>query len=313
MSYAYSPELKEPARVPVIDPSKPAMAGMLKILVLTHKRQTAAFTAPEGLTISQHQIAEVPCFVIRPEEKTSENADKTRLPGVLMIHGGAFYLPVQTSALNLACEYAKRLSACVIVPNYRMVPAFTAPAQLNDCLAVWNALTGCGAEIGIDSEKLLVMGDSAGATLAVSLCLTMRDQKGKLPKGQLLIYPVLDNREEPYESYRLYANAAWPESCNRLMWEAYLKDAGEEWIPYLVPMRADSLKGLPMAYVEPQEIDVLRDEGIAFAKALEEAGVETELNVVKGSYHNFDSDLTSPLVKRTIEKRICVAERMLKS
>ncbi len=329
MSYTYSPELKAPQRVPEIDPLKPAMAGMLKILVLTHRKQTSAFQAPDGLSVRMVEIANVPCFVVEPNTAETESMEQTPLsdvsllsrsplPGVLLIHGGAFYLPVQTTALHLACEYAKGLNAKVVVPDYSLVPQHKAPSQLEECLAVWKELAENGKALGIDPAKVVVMGDSAGAALAACLCLYLRDHASQagadgLPKGQLLIYPVLDDREERYESYRLFANAAWSERCNRLMWDAYLKDAEDSWLPYLVPLRQASLAALPRTYIEPQEIDVLRDEGIAFAKALEEAGVETELNVVEGSYHNFDSDLTSPLVQRAVQRRIQAARAMLKS
>jgi len=310
MSCAYSPELKAPARVPEIDPSKPAMAGMLKILVLTHRRQTSAFAAPEGLSVRRIEVPRgesenVPCLIVERE------GQEALLPGILMIHGGAFYLPLQTTALELACVYARELNARIVLPDYSLVPQSTAPSQLEDCLAVWNMLSEDGTSLGIDKDRRLVMGDSAGATLAAGLCLWLRDQGLPQPKGQLLIYPVLDDREEAYASYRLYAEAAWPAESNRAMWRAYLKDAEEEMLPYLVPMRARSLKGLPRAYVEPQEIDVLRDEGIAFAKTLSEAGVETELNIVAGSYHGFDSDLTSTLVQRVVCERVRIAKKWI--
>lgn len=307
MSYPYAPELKAPQRMPEIDPGKPAMAGMLKILCLTHQKQTAAFQPPTGLscrriTISSADEAEIPCFVIEP------GGEAGVLPGMLMIHGGAFYLPVQTSALAMACEYARKLRARVYLPEYRLVPEHAAPAQLEDCMAVWSTLCLQGAVLGADPSRLLVCGDSAGAALAAGLCILCRDRGLPLPRGQLLLYPALDDRAERYASYGRWPEAGWsPKGC-RTMWDTYLKNAEDSQLPYLVPMRCENLCGLPPAYVEPQEIDILRDEGVAYAEALAAAGVPVVLNEVAGSYHGFDSDLASLLVQRVIARRIETAE-----
>ena len=306
MSYSYSPELKAPQKMPDIDPGKAAMAGMLKILCLTHQKQTAAFRPPEGLRCRKISApaadgSEIPCFVIEPEGTEKE------LPGVLMIHGGGFYLPVQTSALALGCEYARGLNARVFLPEYRLVPQFTAPTQLQDCMATWKAMP----DLGADPSRMLVIGDSAGAALAAGLCIRLRDEGKPLPKGQLLIYPVLDNRVNRYASYERYADACWSSKATEAMWEAYLKGMNEGLSACLIPARCDDLSNLPAAYIEPQEFDVLRDEAEAFFQALQEAGVPSQLNIVKGSYHGFDSDLSSPLVQRIIRQRISAADRML--
>ncbi len=306
MSYSYSPELKAPQKMPDIDPGKAAMAGMLKILRLTHQKQTAAFQPPEGLhcgrmTVSTADGAELPCFVIEPE-----GVEETP-PGVLMLHGGGFYLPVQTAALALGCAYARGLNARVFLPEYRLVPQFTAPTQLHDCLAVWTAMQ----RQGVDSTRLLVIGDSAGAALAAGLCIRLRGCDCPQPKGQLLIYPVLDDRAARYPSYEKYADACWSPGATRAMWNAYLKEADEGLMPCLVPAGCEDLKNLPAAYIEPQEIDVLHDEAVAYACALQKAGVSVELNEIAGSYHGFDSDLSSPLVRRVIAQRIEAAKKIL--
>ena len=306
MNGRFSPELKPPQKMPQIDPLKPAMAGMLKILCLTHRKQTAAFVPPEGISCRQAAVrsgsgAEIPCFILSPEE------EKQGRPGILMIHGGGFYLPVQTSSLALASEYAKGLDALIFLPEYRLVPQFSAPAQLDDCEAVWNAMP----EFGTDPEKRLVIGDSAGAALAAGLCLRLQKSGLTLPRGQLLIYPVLDDREERYSSYARCADACWSPEATRAMWKAYLKDVSSEQLQELVPGRCEEPGGLPPAYIEPQEIDVLRDEAVAFGEALQKAGVPVSLNLIEGSYHGFDADLSSPLVKRVIGARIAAAREML--
>ena len=310
MSYNYSPELKAPQRMPDIDPGKPAMSGMLKILCRTHQKQTAGFLPPSGLCCKKISVlsadgTEIPCFLIEP---ANENKD---LPGVLMIHGGAFYLPVQTSALLLACEYARGLHARVFLPEYRLVPQYTAPVQLDDCMALWTELSDNAHAYGADPSRLLVMGDSAGAALAAGLCIRLRDEGRLMPRGQLLIYPALDDRPELYDSYLSCADACWSASATSNMWAAYLNGVNETLLPWLVPARCTDLHALPPAYIEPQEIDVLCDEALAYAEALKASGVSVDLNLVPGSYHGFDSDLSSSFVQRVIVRRIQTASSFI--
>ena len=96
------------------------------------------------------------------------------------------------------------------------------------------------------------------------------------------------------------------------MWEAYLKNAEESWQPYLVPMRMENLCDLPDTYIEPQQIDVLCDEAIAYGKRMTDAGTKVELNLIPGSYHGFDSDLSSSLVQRVLQQRMNIMNEMLK-
>lgn len=295
--YPYSPELKKPGKPIDFDLSRPGTLMMLKLLVKTHQKQTAAFTPPEGIRVSRTELANVPCLLVEQE-------DSGELPVMLYCHGGAFYLPVQVSSLELACMYAKQLQMRIVIPEYRLVPDFPAPAAFEDCLAVWQQLEGY-------SEKRIIYGESAGGALAAGLALYIRDHGLKKPHGQILIYPVLDNCPEKYPSMTDYADAAWSNRSNASIWEAYLKNAQENYLPYLIPMQAENFRDLPEAYVEPQQIDVLRDDAIAYAQRLTAAAVPTELNLVPGSYHGFDSDLTSPLVQRILKQRISAIRRIL--
>lgn len=311
MSPVYSSELAAPQRMPDIDPQKPAMAGMLRMMALTHKKAKAEFLPPEDLqrkdiTVLSDDGTEVPCIVIEPAGRDE------LLPGIIMIHGGAFYLPLQVYALILACSYARDLGARIILPEYRLVPGHAAPAQLEDCMSVWKKFSENGPAYGIDPGRILVGGDSAGAALAAGMCIALRDKGGRLPKGQLLLYPVLDNRSERYASCTRYAGeAGWTLKANQLMWAAYLKQTEDKMLPYLIPMRCADLSGLPPAYIEPQEIDILCDEACAYAEALRAAGVPAELNLISGSYHGFDKDTESPLVHRVLAQRVSAAREML--
>lgn len=296
-NYPYSPELKAPGKPVDFDLSRPGTLVMLRLLVKTHQKQTESFTPPAGIRLSREKLGNVPCFVLEPE--TEE-----KLPAMLYCHGGAFYLPTQVSSLALACFYAGALQIRIVIPEYRLVPEHPAPAAFEDCLSVWQELSN-------SAEKLLLYGESAGGALAAGLALYARDHGMKKTSGQVLVYPVLDNRPEKYPSMTAWADAAWTNRSNASMWQAYLKTAEEKWLPYLVPMLSEDLQDLPETYIEPQQIDVLRDEAVAYGKRLEQAEGNVEVNLVAGSYHGFDSDLTSGLVQRVLRHRINVMSRML--
>ncbi len=274
MDYPYSHELHPPRKTADIDVTRPGTKVMLKILVKTHQKQTEGFVPPAGVLLKRETIADVPCLVLEPET----GAEAT----MLYCHGGAFYLPTQVTSLNLASIYAKRLDLRVILPEYSLTPDHPAPKALEECRCVQRAV-----------KPQLVYGESAGAAIAAMLepCL-----------GQMLIYPVTDDRH--YPSRDAYPLAIWTAASNASMWQAYLRDCPEEEWAEIVPMRRENWNGASPAYIETQEFDILRDEGEAFAKRLEAADVPVEYHLIAGSYHGFDAELESPLVQRVLAQRI---------
>ncbi|MCR5450581.1 MAG: alpha/beta hydrolase [Solobacterium sp.] len=310
--YAYSPYLKKPEQMPDIDPLKPAMRVMLKMITKTQQAETAAFVPPEGVRIRKMQTESADGWSFDTWIAEPENCPENS-PAIVLVHGGAFYLPLSVSSLALGCAYAQKMNIRVFLPEYRLVPSFPAPCAFEDCLTLWKELNEAGSIYGINPERLLLMGESAGGAITAGVCLYLKDTGMKLPKGLLLVYPVLDNRTETYQSAQRYEDTVWPLKANSHMWAGYLKNAPEEMMKYLVPMHHEDLSDLPVTYVEPQEIDILCDEGTTFAERLQAAGVKTELNIIPGSYHCFDSDLTSDFVQNVIEQRITAAEAMLET
>ena len=139
----------------------------------------------------------------------------------------------------------------------------------------------------------------------------MRDRALPKAAGQLLIYPVTDCYPDRYASMEAYRYAVWPKASNDYMWKLYLRGADADTKKLAAPLNMEDFTGLPPAYVEPQEIDILCDEGIAYAEKLKEQGSLMECNVVQGSYHGFDFDHGSPLVQRVLEHRCEIIQRFL--
>lgn len=308
--YPYRPDLPAPPVRGTVDPGDPRMAPMLRVMAENLRAQARWFSPPAGVKMRLLQLpawdgSSLDCFVVEPQD--AEEA----LPGMVYCHGGGFFLPVQPAALQLAALYAQALGLRVFLPEYRLLPDYTAPYPFRDCLSAWQAICAKAGQLAVDPCRMLLYGESAGGALAAGLALWLRDHEKKQPKGQLLVYPVLDNRCSRYPSMVRYSQAAWPLGSNLAMWKNYLRDGDGGMKSYLIPMQAEKVDGLPAAYIEPQEIDILRDEGIAYARRMEQAGCPVRLQVVEGSYHGFDADTANPFVRRIIDQRTAAMEWML--
>lgn len=209
--------------------------------------------------------------------------------------------PIQTMMMNVSSLYANNCNVKVFLPEYRFNLKDPQMMTLEDCYHMLKYVYDNADTLHVDRNRIIVYGDSAGGCLCAGVTLMNRDRDRYPVAGQMLIYPVTDNEFYKYDSIDEYAEAAWSKQSNIGMWELYLSREGEKE-RYLVPMCND-LHSLPKAYVEPQEIDTLCDEGVAYAKKLDEAGVKTELNIVLGSYHGFDAAIKSKLVRRVLQKR----------
>ena len=143
------------------------------------------------------------------------------------------------------------------------------------------------------------------------LAQQLRDEGVPSPCGQVLIYPALDDRSEHYPSTEAYSGAVWTKQANARMWSGYLKNGFQGPEGYAVPLRGGDFSGLPPAYIEPQGIDLLRDEGAAYGEALRAAGVPSQVNLIEGSYHGFDADVANPFVQSVIDQRIRTMADML--
>lgn len=166
-------------------------------------------------------------------------------------------------------------------------------------------------ELGIDINKIIAYGDSAGGCLVASLTQMVKDMSNNKLCGQMLVYPTVDNSFE-FTSMKEIRYAVWKAKSSVGIWNLYLKNGVGDYGKYAVPLKCNDFTNLPKAYVEPAEIDCLRDEGIEYAKILQISGVETELNITEGAYHGFDGDRESPLVKRILKYRCKVMQEMFK-
>ena len=308
--YNYSQELKTPRSVGNISFEGFVSGRLMKLSFKIMNLQAKKYKIPEGLqkkilNIPTFDGVTIPCYMIGPEKIEAD------APSIVYYHGGGFFGPLQPMMMQNAVYYSKQLKCNVFLPEYRLAPRFPFPVPLEDCYSTFQYITKNANELSVDKNNIIVYGDSAGGCLAASITHLSRDRKGPKAAGQMLIYPVTDNSMK-FESMEKYKDAAWTACANRQMWDMYLRNGIQGMENYAVPLKSDDFSNLPKAYVEPQEMDCLCDEAVAYGKRLEESGTETEINIIKASYHGFDADISSPLVKRVLAYRVNVMRSMFK-
>jgi acetyl esterase/lipase len=237
------------------------------------------------------------------------NASGT-LPGVYFIHGGGMVLGNVEGENAVAEQVCEQVGAVVVSVEYRLAPEDPHPAQSEDCYAglVWMARNA--AELGFDPDRLAVYGGSAGGGLTIATVLLARDRGFPAIRFQMPIYPMIDHTNETPSSHEITDIGVWDRKANIEAWDWYL--GGGKPDQYAAPARAEDLSGLPPAFIDVGTVDLFRDEDIAFATRLMQAGVPCELHVNPGAYHA--SEVLAPqagLSARIWERRFDALRRAL--
>ena len=213
---------------------------------------------------------------------------KGPFPRLIYFHGGGWVLGSLDGSDALCRDLTNRIGCVVVSVDYRLAPEHPAPAAAEDCYAatVWAA--GEAASQGDESVPLAVCGDSAGGNLAAVVTLLARDRGGPPLAFQALIYPITDYYEPATPSYLENAQGYGLSRDDMIWyWNAYAPDATQARQPYVSPLRAPDLRGLPPALVLTAEYDLLRDEGERYGEALRAAGVPTTIIRHAGMIHGF--------------------------
>lgn len=234
-------------------------------------------------------------------------------PCLLHIHGGGFVFEGSNSHFRLAMTYAKEVRCKVVYVRYRLAPRHPFPVPQEDCYAALCWIYDHADELGIDRNRIGVTGDSAGGTLTVTSCMMARDRGAAVrPLFQLLVYPWLDNRNIS-DSYRRFTDTPmWNSTLSRKVGPLINPDPTVTPLAYQSPVEADSLAGLPPAYVEVAEFDCLHDDGVLYAQLLRNTGTKVEFHEAKGTMHGFDTVYKAPTSQKMIARRIAYMKRMFK-
>lgn len=205
---------------------------------------------------------------------------------VYLLHSGGMMFGDRFSGIDDALGWVEDLGIRVLTIDYRLAPEHPHPAPFDDCYAglVW--MVEHAESLGIRPDRIIVGGASAGGGLAAAVTIAARDRNGPRIRGQLLDYPMLDDRPTP--STGIFDGiGVWDRVSNETGWAALLGDV-RPVSPYAAPARSSDLGGLPPAFIDVGAAEIFRDEAVDYARGIWAAGGEAELHVWPGAFHACD-------------------------
>lgn len=239
---------------------------------------------PEVASVAHRFIpgptADLPVAVYTPEGEGP-------FPAIVYYHGSGWVI------LNIeVCDASLRTLAhdtgCVVVAvNYQKAPEHKFPVAFNDCWAGLRWTAEHAAELHVDPARIAVGGDSAGGNLAAAVAIKARDEGGPALAFQLLIYPATDRDLDTPSCLENAEGYMLQRETIRWFWSHYLDGATDPPDWRAMPLRADSLAGLPPALVVTAEFDPLRDDGRHYADRLRDEGVKVTYSHYDGMVHGF--------------------------
>lgn len=235
----------------------------------------------------------------------------------IFIHGGGWVLGDYPTHRRLVRDLVVESGAVAVFPDYSPSPEAKYPTAVNEIYAVTEWVSKNGNEIGVDGKKLAVVGNSVGGNMSTVIALMAKDKKVPEIKLQVLLWPVTD-ADFDTESYNSFANGRFlTKNMMKWFWDNYLPDTAKRKEIYAAPLQAslEELKGLPPTLVQTAENDVLRDEGEAYARKLDRAGVPVTLTRYAGVIHDFgllNPLATVPVVQTAIQQAAIVIKTTLK-
>ena len=265
--------------------------------VLAAMRGSFSLPTPEGIEFTDRQVPGDPDVTVRVYR--AEGA-ATPAPCIYSMHGGGYVIGSREIDDGVFARWCPELGVIGVSVEYRLAPETSYPGPLEDCYRGLAWTYEHADELGIDRTRIGVAGTSAGGGLAAALAILTRD-RGEIPLAfQLLDCPMIDDRQQTPSS-RLDDLPVWSRRSNEFGWRSYLGDLyGRDDIPpTAAPARATDLAGLPPAFVSVGTVDGFRDEDIAYAMQLNQAGVPTELHVYPGACHGYQIAFTSAVAQQS--------------
>ncbi|PWV53284.1 alpha/beta hydrolase [Chitinophaga sp. S165] len=255
--------------------------------------QTSVKVDLSGVTVTEKTISEdglsVKLFIVRPEGQTGV------LPAFMFIHGGGWVLGDYPTHQRFVRDLVVYSGLVAVFVEYTRSPEAKYPVAINEAYAATKWIAANGAELNIDGKRLAVVGNSVGGNMTAATVLMAKHKKGPEIKLQVLLWPVTDASFDTV-SYHQYAESRFlTRNMMIWFWDNYMPKGPQRQEIYASPLQAtlEDLKGLPPTLVQVAENDVLRDEGEAYARKMDEAGVPVTLMRVQGMIHDYG--LLNPL------------------
>ena len=239
----------------------------------------------EDITIFSTTSGDIDVRIIRPKDTLNE-----KLPVIIYCHGGGWVMGDADTYDMTIRKIANYTKAAVAFVNYPRSPEFQYPDALNQIYATIKYFSEYGSDNNIDSNKIAIAGDSAGANMAIAAAIKAKIENGPKLLFQSLVYPVADN-DMNTESYKQFKDGPWlTKKSMEYFWDCYKpkKEIKENDI-LISPLKAEDkdLEGLPPTLIITAENDVLRDEGEELARKLINANVDTACVRINNTIHDF--------------------------
>ena len=240
-----------------------------------------------GVTFTEKTITQdgqsIKLNIVRPANV------KGILPVFMFFHGGGWVLGDFPTHQRMVRDLVVESGAVAVFVNYTPSPEAHYPVAINQAYAATKWVAKNGKQIGVDGKRLAVTGNSVGGNMAAVVALMAKDKKSPSIKLQVLFWPVTNAYFET-ESYNLFGKDRFlTKNLMMWMWDNYTTDANQRKEIYASPLQAtvEQLRGLPTALIQTAENDILRDEGEAYARKLDEAGVKVTATRFNGMIHDW--------------------------
>jgi acetyl esterase/lipase len=240
-----------------------------------------------GIEESQRTITAgrytLPLDVVRPA------GARGMLPAFMFVHGGGWVLGDYPTHRRLVRDLVVRSGCAAVFVNYTRTPEARYPQLTEEVYAATRWVAEHGNELGVDGANLAIVGNSVGGNMTAVTCILAKERGGPRLKAQIMLWPIVDHDFDT-ESYREFGEQRFlTRSLMMWMYDLYTMDPAQRREIHASPLRAsiEQLRGLPPALIQVAESDVLRDEGEAYGRKLDEAGVETVTLRYDGMIHDF--------------------------
>ena len=240
-----------------------------------------------GIAESEKRITvdgfEIVLNLVRPKDVAK------KLPVFMFVHGGGWVLGDYPTHRRLVRDLVVESGYCAAFVNYTRTPDAVFPRQIDEIYAATQWVAEHGDEINVDGRRLAVVGNSVGGNMTAVTAIKAKENGGPEIKLQIMMWPIVDADFET-ESYQQFGRDRFLSApLMKWMYDMYIADPGKRKGIHASPLRAsiEELKGLPPALIQVAENDILRDEGEAYGRKLDEAGVEVTTIRYDGMIHDF--------------------------
>ena len=248
--------------------------------------QTSVDVDYSGIEISEKDIQadgmSIKLFVVRPE------GIKETLPVFMFIHGGGWVLGDFPTHKRMVHDLVVLTGFASVFVEYTRTPDAKYPQAINEIYAATKWVAENGRELNVDGKNMAIVGNSVGGNMTTVTCLKAKENNGPKIKLQILMWPIVDSNFETGSYQKFGADRFLTTPLMKWMYDLYAPESQRKEI-YNAPLNAtvEQLKGMPPALIQVAENDILRDEGEAYGRKLDEAGVPVTCVRYNGVIHDF--------------------------